>query len=195
MDKATFDLLDAPLSDAYGHYQDLNDEDRFNHYRQTFLIDPKNWTRHIPPEWVFELHWQEYRYAEIQRREDLNRIITGDTPGIYIFYTRANSLVYRFPQFAFYIGISNERESHRPLRDRLSEYLPTSLNSIKKRKNVHRMLRLYYNHIWVAFALSSASSEQLSEAEKQLHGFIYPCFNRRDFPTDIKQQQQAFGVI
>lgn len=195
MREATIDLLDAPLSDAYGQYQELADELRFELYRQKFLIDPKSWMMHEPPDWVFNLDWQEYRYADVQNRQDLDTIIPEENSGIYIFFTRAHRLIYQFPQFAFYIGISNEHNSLRPLRDRLNDYLPSALSKIKKRANVHRMLRLYYEHIWVAFALSSTPSAELEEIEKQLHGFIYPCFNRRDFPTEIKRQHQAFGEI
>jgi len=195
MAKATLDLFDAPLGDAYGYYQGLTDEVRFKCYRQEFSIDPQKWAEHEPADWVFELNWREYRYANIQQGEDLNRLIPEDDPGIYIFYTRANRLVYRFPQFAFYVGISNERDSQRPLRERLKDYLPTALNAIRKRKNVHRMLQLYYGQIWVAFTFSSVPSAELQEVERRLHGFIHPCFGRRDFPPDIKQQQKAFGVI
>lgn len=194
MTKATLDLFDAPLGDAYDYYQALPDAVRFPSYRQEFSVDPQKWAQHEPPEWVFAVNWREYRYADIQHREDLNSIIPEDEPGIYVFYARPNRLVHRFPQFAFYVGISNEGGSQRPLRERLKEYVPTSLNAIKKRKNVHRMLQLYYGQIWVAFALTSTPSPELEQVEKRLHGFIHPCFGRRDFPPDIKQQQQAFGA-
>ena len=127
MTKATFDLIDAPLGDAYGHYQGLEDEVRFMTYRREFSVDPSNWEQNLPPEWVFGLNWKEYRYSEIQQRNDLNEVIPEDDPGIYIFYTRPNQLVYKFPQFAFYIGISNERNSQRPLRERLKDYPIRSL--------------------------------------------------------------------
>lgn len=195
MTKATFDLFDASLGDAHGYFRRLLPEARFGCYRQEFSVDPQNWEQHEPPAWVFELNWREYHYADIQHRKDLNQIIPEDEPGIYIFYARPNRLLYRFPQFAFYIGISNERNSLRPLRERLNDYLPTAMNTIRKRKNVHRMLQLYYEQIWVAFALSSAPSAELEVVEERLHGYIHPCFGRRDFPLDIKQQQQAFGVI
>jgi len=195
MAKATFDPFDAPLGDAYDYYQKLSDDLRFSTYRREFSIDPQNWKQHRPPNWVFALNWKEYRYADIQKREDLESLIPEDKPGIYVFYARPDTLVHRFPQFAFYVGISNERNTQRPLRDRLKEYVPAALRSIKKRKNVHRMLQMYYGQIWVAFALTSAKSAELRKVEKKLHGFVHPCFARRDFPTRIKQQQQAYGVI
>jgi hypothetical protein len=195
MAKATFDLFDAPLGDAYDYYQALPPDVRFPSYRQEFSVDPQNWKQHQPPDWVFELNWREYRYADIQQRNDLQSVIPENEPGIYIFYARPDRLVHQFPRFAFYVGISNERGSHRPLRERLKEYVPAALNAIRKRKNVHRMLQLYYGQIWVAFALTSALSNELEQVEERLHGFVHPCFGRRDFPPDVKYQQQAFGVI
>lgn len=195
MTKATLDLFDAPLGDAYDFYQALPNDARFKTYRQEFSVDPQNWTQHEPPQWVFDLSWREYRYADVQQPGALNQIIPEEEPGIYVFYARPDRLVYRFPQFAFYVGISNERNSQRSLRERLKEYVPSAVKTIKKRKNVHRMLQLYYGQIWVAFALSSVPSGQLEQVEEKLHGFVHPCFSRRDFPPDVKGQQQAFGVI
>jgi len=191
----TFDLIDAPLWDAYGQHQGLPDSARFKIYRREFCVDPQNWVRHVPPQWVFELNWRNYHYPDVQQRDELNDIIPESDPGIYIFYTCADHLILGLPKFALYVGISNERNSERPLRDRLKEYVPTALNKIKKRKNIHLMLQLYYQQIWVAFALAPFPSEELERAEELLHGFLYPCFGRRDFPVDIKRQQQAFGVI
>jgi hypothetical protein len=48
--------------------------------------------------------------------------------------------------------------------------------------------------LWVAYALASLSKE-LMELEAKLHGFIYLCYARRDYPADIKTQQKRFGVI
>jgi len=195
MPKVTFDPFDAPLGDVYGHYQGLGGDERFLLYRREFSVDPQKWSAHEPPAWVFALDWKEYRYADIQQRDDVQHLIPQDDPGIYIFYTRPHQLVYRFPQFAFYIGISNERGTNRPLRERLKEYTPAALSTIRKRQNIHRMLQLYYAQIWVAFALAPRSSTVLRKVEEQLHGFVHPCFGRRDFPADIKQQQKAFGRI
>lgn len=193
--KATFDLFDATLGDAYNYWQALPDDVRFTSYRREFLIDPQHWTQHKPADWVFALKWREYRYADIQKAEDLQRVIPEDSPGIYVFYTRPAQLVYQFPQFAFYVGISNEKNSRRPVRERLKDYVPAAISKIRKRENIHRMLQLYYGHIWVAFALSLARSKDLRKAEEHLHGYVHPCFARRDFPAKIKTQQKAFGKI
>jgi hypothetical protein len=195
MAKATFDLFDAPLGDAFTRWQDLPDEMRFANYRRQFSVDPQNWSRYCPPDWAFDLQWQEYRYADVQTGEQLDGLIGGDAPGLYVFYARPDRLVHRFPQFAFYVGISNERGSMRPLRHRLKDYLPTALSKIRKRRNIHRMLQLYYGCLWVAFAVTDDHAADLEGLEERLHGYIHPCFPRRDFPAEIKAQQQAFGVI
>jgi hypothetical protein len=57
------------------------------------------------------------------------------------------------------------------------------------------MLILYYGVIWVAYALTDRPSNELEALEEKLHGFIYPRYDRRDFPIDIKTQQKRFGEI
>jgi len=194
MTKATFDLFDAPLGEAFEYCQRQPDEVRFAMYRREFSVDPQNWRRHGPPTWAFGLRWQEFRYADVQSAGDLDRLIGKDHPGVYVFYARPKKLIYQFPQFAFYIGISNEHGSKRPLRERLKDYLPTALAKIRKRKNIHRMLQFYYESLWVAFALTDEHATDLESLEKALHGYIHPCFARRDFPPEVKTQQKAFGV-
>jgi hypothetical protein len=195
MSKATFDLFDAPLGDAFDYLQALPDEVRFPCYRQEFSVDPRNWAANEPPTWAQALNWQEYRYSDVQDRTDLDTLITDDHPGIYIFYARPEILLHSFPRFAFYVGISGEGNSMRPLRERLKDYLPRCLSQIQKRKNIHRMLQLYYNRLWVSYALTDTHAAHLEELELKLHGYVHPCFGRRDFPLEIKHQQQAFGQI
>ena len=195
MDKATFDLFDASLGDSFTYWQGLPDDVRFSSYRRVFSVDPINWSRHLPPNWALRLDWHEYRYSKVQERSDLRHLIHSTLPGIYIFYVRPERLIGRFPQFALYVGISNERDSQRPLRERLGDYLPERLSAIKKRKNIHQMLQLYYRHVWVSYAVTPATSADLEALEDQLHGYIHPCFGRRDFPVEVKTQQQAWGQI
>ena len=195
MSKATFDLFDAPLGDAFEYCQALPDAMRFENYRREFCVDPQHWRRHQPPSWTFDLAWREFRYADLRGASDVDTLIRGDDPGIYIFYARPDRVVHRFPQFAFYVGISGEGGSMRPLRERLKDYLPTALARIQKRQNIHRMLQLYYRCLWVAYALTRDHAANLEALEESLHGYIHPCFARRDFPVAVKVQQQAFGVI
>lgn len=194
MPRATFDILDAAIPDEYSEWLGRSDELRFMPYRRTFLTDPVYWTRHRPDDWVFQLQWREFRYQEASSPQYLDQLIQSDDPGIYIFYVRPDVFLYHFPRFAFYIGISNEHGSNRPLRERLKDYLPSRVKSKKKRDNIDQMLQMYYGVLWIAYALASHPSTELMEMESKLHGFIFPCYARRDYPSDIKTQQKRFGV-
>ena len=192
--RATFDLLDAaiPTPDEYERWQNYPDDARFPAYRKHFLTDPVFWGRHQPNDWAFELTWNEYRYADVASPAEMDARIWSDEPGVYIFYVRPTRIVYRFPQFAFYIGISNERGTNRPLRERLKDYLPTQVAAKLKRDNIDQMLQMYYGVLWVAYALAARPSYELLELEKKLHGFVYPCYSRRDFPDDIQTLRRRF---
>ncbi len=192
--RATLDLLDAaiPTPDKYEQWRQLPDNVRFENYRKHFLTDPVFWGRHQPKDWVFALSWNEYRYADVTTPADVDAKIGSDKPGVYIFYVRPTRIVYRFPQFAFYIGISNERGTNRPLRERLKDYIPTRVAAKLKRDNIDQMLQMYYGVLWVAYALAARPSSELVKLEKKLHGFIYPCYSRRDFPKDIQTQRRRF---
>jgi hypothetical protein len=192
---ATLDILDASIPDEFNKWQGYPDEVRFAHYREEICTDPTHWKRHQPADWAYSLPWAEFRYADVKDGANLKTIITSEQPGIYIFYIRPEKILYQFPQLALYVGISNEGDSKRPLRDRLKDYLPASVANKKRREHIDRMLKLYYGVIWVAYALTDRASTDLEALEKKLHGFIYPRYDRRDFPVDIKTQQKRFGEI
>lgn len=191
----TLDILDASIPDEFNKWQGYSDEVRFKHYQETMRTDPTHWKRHCPDDWAFDLPWAEFRYADVKDGANLKQIITSKLPGIYIFYVRPERALYHFPQFALYVGISNERDSKRPLRNRLTDYLPASIAKKKRREHIDRMLKLYYGVLWVAYAVTDRPSNELETLEKKLHGFIYPRYDRRDFPVDIKTQQKRFGEI
>jgi hypothetical protein len=191
----TFDLLDASIPAKFEQWQSYHDEERWPHYRETFSTDPVLWKRHEPPTWAFSLSWAEFRYASVKGTGHLDELIGSDSPGLYIFYVRPDSTIFHFPRFALYVGISNEGDSGRPLRQRLKDYLPERISQKKKREQIDRMLRLYYGALWVAYTLSDRPSTELELLEQKLHGFIYPPYDRRDFPVDIKTQQKRFGEI
>jgi hypothetical protein len=95
------------------------------------------------------------------------------------------------PKFALYVGIAGEGKSNRPLSDRLKEYFHFS--HIKKRSNVHRMLRMYHKNVYVAYSLLKKTKKiDLDKVEVDLHGFYYPIINDRDFPAEIKAIRKAF---
>ncbi len=189
----TFDPVDAPLWDAFDYYQSLPDDVRASVYLRWFWADPKNWERHLPKKWVLDLSWQEFRYSDVTDRKALKQVIQADTPGIYLFLVRPSALIDKlFPQFVYYVGISNQGDSKRPLSERLADYLPVSIAKVRKRKNVHKLLRLYYLSTWVRFAHVNRPSTELEEAEVALHGYLAPPVPDRDYPPDMKHLKPAF---
>ena len=190
---ATFDPLDAPIFDAYKYHQALPDSVRSSLYIRWYWADPQHWIRHKPPAWVFALKWSSFRYCEVQDRQALKLHLLKDDPGVYFFTVRPIELMdEHFPHHVFYVGISNEADSGRALRDRLGDYLPNSLSAIKKRKNVHKFLTLYYEQTWVRFAYVQRASSEIEEAEVKLHGYLAPPVAERDYPPDMKSKKPAF---
>lgn len=189
---ATFDLLDAPLWDAYKQYQNLPDDVRAKLYQHTFWIDPKHWERHKPPLWVFNLEWHTYRYSEVDTVQKLKAVAKEDVPGIYLFSIRPDHLVGEFPCYALYIGISNVNNSGRFVWQRLADYLPDRMSQIKKRNHVHRMIAWYFGALWVHFAYVSKPSAALLNAEEALHGYIAPPVSPKAYPVDMKPGKSSF---
>lgn len=189
---ATFDPLDAPLWEGYVYYQSLADVIRASSYQHVFWVDPKHWIRHKPPAWIFKLEWKTYRYSEIDSMAKLRTTVAKPIPGIYIFSVRPEKPVNGFPNFALYVGISNINDSKRPVRDRLGDYLPNRIKTIRKRKNIHRMLCLYFHYLWVHFAYVKKPSATIMQVEKTLHGYLAPPVADEAFPVDMKHLKPAF---
>ena len=135
---------------------------------------------------------QEFRFREAVENNDLDQRIPSSDPGLYIFYVRPDNLVYRFPQVALYVGISNATGSGRALRERLKDYM--RLGTLQKRKNVHQMLQLYYDYIWVAYSHLVLTSTQLKALETQLHDFLGPPFSRAAYSLDIREAKSAWDT-
>ena len=189
----TFDPLDAPLWEGYEYIQKQSDTVREGFYRRTvFWADPKNWERHKPPPWVLNLNWNTYCYSQVDTLEKLRNEAKEDLPGIYLFSIQPEDLVKGFPCYALYVGISNERNSMRPVRERLADYLPTRMSQIRKRNNIHRMLCFYFRTLWVYFAYVNEPSNTLSQVEKTLHGYLAPPVGSRDYPVEMKPGKRAF---
>lgn len=189
---ATFDPLDAPLWEGYEYFQSLADTVRAGSYQHQFWVDPKHWQRHKPPGWVFKLKWNTYRYSEVDTLAKLKAVAAEDAPGIYIFSVRPDLPVSGFPNYALYVGISNVQDSGRVVRERLADYLPTRISTIKKRRNIHRMACLYFQALWVHFAYVNKPSATLMKVEKTLHGFLAPPVADHAYPIDMKARKPAF---
>lgn len=189
---ATFDPLDAPLWEGHEYFQSLPNVTRAPSYQHVFWVDPKHWKRHKPPNWVFQLKWKTYRYSKVNTVAKLREVATKNVPGIYVFSVRPELPVSGFPIYALYVGISNANDSGRPIRERLADYLPTRISTIRKRSNIHRMACLYFNALWVHFAYVNKSSLSLRKAEKSLHGYLAPPVADEAYPVDMKPFKKAF---
>jgi hypothetical protein len=189
---ATFDPLDAPLWESYNYYQSLADSVRAPSYKHLFWVDPKHWLRHKPPAWVFKLKWESYRYSRVRTTDKLKALATRSKPGIYIFSVKPDVHVGGFPSYALYVGISNANDSGRSVRDRLADYLPTRISTIKKRNAIHRMVCLYFGVLYVHFAYVTKPSSSLMRAEKTLHGYLAPPVAQDAYPVDMKPFRPAW---
>jgi hypothetical protein len=190
MKQATLDILDAALRRGYARYSAAAPVDRIKFYRREFLCDPTTWT---PLYTLISQHtfgWQEFRFRDAVANNDLETRIPSAAPGMYIFYVRPENLVYHFPQLALYVGISNATGSGRALRERLKDYM--NFERVLKRQNVHQMLQLYYDHIWVAFSHLSLPAAQMRDLETHIHDFLGPPFGRSAYSLEIRAAQNAW---
>jgi hypothetical protein len=182
--KETFDILDNYFKEEVNKHANLDDMDRWDTTMVPFHLDPTYWNLYYERVKHFTFTWKEFKYSDLP---DLTKLIPTDDIGIYMFIVRSSFLIYGLPQFLLYIGIAGEKESERPLRERLNDYF--NLNSIKKRNKFHRLIKRYYLNTYVAFSIidkNIVSSFQLEQLEKDLHGFFIPPANERDFPVEIK---------
>lgn len=188
--KQTLDLLDAELTSGYLEHMALDDAIHEKTYRQTLAISPKYWEEYGPRISGVPLAWQWVRYKELNShlKTELTKNVQS---GIYLFVVKPTFLIEGLPGFVFYVGISGEHGSNRPLQDRLSDYL--RLESVKKRQAVHRGLKMYYDYTWVCYSLTDLSFKDLMELEETLHGFFVPWAGKRDFPVRIKAARAAWG--
>lgn len=192
MRQATLDLLDAELRKGHTHYTGSSAKDRILFYRRELRCDPTCWTALYAEISRYTLIWQEFRYRDALARNDIDTQIPSNDPGLYIFYVRPEDLLYQFPRLPLYVGISNATGTNRPLRERLKEYM--NLGTVKKRNNVHQMLQLYYDHVWVAYSHLSIPSSDMLQLETNIHDFLCPPFGRSAYSLSVKASQRAWDV-
>jgi hypothetical protein len=185
----TFDLLDASYTNKVVDYLSLNDDLRYKNSEETFILDPNYWEKYhkIITQFNCNFNWNEFKFDS---RPDLNSLILNNDIGLYMFVIKPLGLIYDLPKFIIYVGISGEKGSNRPLKERLNDYL--NYNNIKKRKKLHRLLSKYYAETYVVYTTVNVSWQNLEEIEKALHGFFVPIANDRDFPIQIKKIKNAF---
>ncbi len=191
MRQSTLDLLDSELRSSSARYSASSAQDRQKFFSLTFQADPVQWQARENYFSGQNLQWIEFRYRDVVNANDLDSRITSNSPGLYIFSVRPDSLVAGFPHFALYGGISNDRNSNRPLRERLKDYF--RMNTVKKRENVHQMLQLYYSHIWVSCTLLNWSTRRLKELETNLHEHLGVPFGTQAYTPESKAARSAWG--
>jgi hypothetical protein len=185
----TFDLLDAEYTREVVDYLSLDDKLRYKNSEESFILDPNYWEKYhrIIDSYKCKFSWNEFKFDS---RPDLNTLITSTGIGVYMFIIKPPNLIYALPSYVIYVGISGEKGSNRPLRDRLSDYL--NYKNIKKRKKLHRLLSKYYGEAYVAYSLVNIKWQDLEKVEKAMHGFFMPIANERDFPVEIKTIKKSF---
>ena len=78
------------------------------------------------------------------------------------------------------------------MNQRLKDYY--NLGAIKKRQNVHQMLQLYYDYVWVAFSLLSISSKKMVKLEEYIHDYLGPPFGRIGYSIEVKKSRKAWDL-
>lgn len=192
MKQSTLDILDSELRRGFTRYSAMPVIDRIKFYKREFLCDPTDWPRLYTTISQHTLNWQEFRFRDAVANNDLDTRMPSTHPGLYIFYVRPENLIYRFPQLALYVGISNATGSRRALRDRLKDYM--NLERVMKRQNVHQMLQLYYENVWVAFCYLSLSAAQMRDLETHIHDFLGPPFGRSAYSLAVRAAQNAWDI-
>lgn len=180
----TFDLLDSHFNSELTNFYSIPDKDRWDNTRVEFHLDAQYWSEYYKLISSYKFDWKEFKFSD---NPDLNALIPSDDIGIYLFIVKSHNLIYDLPKYVFYVGISGEDDSDRPLKERLNDYF--NLGNIKKRSKLERLMNRYYKNLYVVFNVfdkSDINSAQLMELEENLHGFFLPPANDRDFPVRIK---------
>lgn len=186
----TLDLIDADLRQGHDRYLGYPPQDRWQLYKRSIQADPTRWAEFDAYFSGQQLVWQEFRYGDAVAANDIETRIQSDSPGLYIFFIRPNTLISGFSRLPLYIGISGDRDSERPLKERLVEYF--RLSTVAKRNNVHQMLQMYYPHTWVSYTLLDWDTAQLKELETRLHEYLGIEFATQAYTPETKAARSAF---
>jgi hypothetical protein len=188
----TFDLLDADLTSEYARYASMSPADHNKFFRvDQLVISPHYWNKYGPEveRLTATAQWKEVLFKDLPQH--ISKQMKGDNSvGVYMFIARPIFTMYGLPGLVYYVGIAGEGDSHRPLKDRLKDYL--NFENIKKRDRVHQALKLYYEVTYVRYACLMATGSELAALETALHGFFYPWASDRDFPAEVKAGRKAW---
>jgi hypothetical protein len=190
MRQQTLDIIDASLREEFGRYTGHTPTDRWKLFARTVQVDPVRWTEFEAYFAGQQLVWNEFKYEDAVQANDLRNRIQSDSPGLYVFFVRPNTLISGFSRLPQYVGISGDNNSVRPLRERLQEYF--RLSTITKRKNVHQMLQMYYPYTWVSYTLLDWNTNDLKELETKMHEYLGIEFATQAYTPTTKAARSAW---
>jgi hypothetical protein len=188
MKQATLDILDSELRRDYQRYQSMNYDDKYKLFSHHIYIDPLKSQTYYTDIVNHNLSWLgPIKYCSLP---NLDNIITEDKSGIYFFVVKPDLLILEMPQFVVYVGISGANQSFRPLRERLKDYF--YFDKIKKRSNIHKMLQLYYENIYIYYAYFN-NNVNVSDIETALHEYFSPHFAKSAFDVETRNAVSAWN--
>jgi hypothetical protein len=190
MKTATLDILDKELSQEFHAWQPSDFEKRKRNYTENITMDIPNWKQYYSEIEPYKLQWKEFKYDRINDLDEIDQIINSTETGFYMFIVKPNETIYDMPKNVFYVGMSGENNSNRPLKERLKDYF--KLDKIKKRNTIIRLLYKYHPNVYIAYSLYNGSTTVLKQIESSLIGFFYPLCNKDDFPIELKEDKKAF---
>lgn len=190
MKTATLDILDREISEEHKEWLVPDFEKRKRNYSESLICDILNWEKYYNQIKPHNLCWSEFKYDSIKELSQIDSIIRENYTGFYMFIVKPNFAIYDMPKNVFYVGMSGENDSKRPLKERLKDYF--RIKEVKKRNAVMRLLQKYYPNVYIAYSFYDGESNILKQIESSLIGFFYPLCNKDDFPIELKPDKKAF---
>ncbi len=185
----TFDILDSELRRSYNKYLNYSYDDRYKLLTHEWRIDPYWSGTKFKEISRYNLSWSPpYKYSA---QPNIDSIISTSDTGIYIFFVRPPDVILDMPKYVIYVGISGERGSSRPLKERLNDYY--YISKLRLRKGIHKALQLYYEEAYFSFAFYNGAD--IETLETLLHEYFSPKWASRDYEPPTKAAKSAWGKI
>lgn len=192
--RPSFDLLDAHLDSEVARFNSLAPDEHLAIARAAdVVVSPHYWAKYgaelTKLAASLNISWRKVPFKDLPKHLE-TQLKNDPSVGVYMFVAQPTGTVDGLPGLVFYVGIAGERDSGRALGVRLADYL--NFEKVKKRKRVHRALKMYYAVTSVWYACLKATGQQLANLETALHGFFYPWASDRDFPGEIQEGRNAW---
>lgn len=188
MIQATLDLFDSELRNSTNHYIQMNNDDRLKLLKFDIRIDPIHSDKYFNKINNCNLEFKDP--IKLSEKPDLSQI-SDDLCGIYLFVVQPTNLILNMPKYVLYIGISGANNSNRSLKKRLSDYL--NINTVSKRNNIHKMMQLFYDHLYIYYAyFGNDSNFSINDIEIAFHEYFSPHFAKAAFEVNTKKSNSAW---